>query len=477
MFNEQDKIKEACGVFGIFGHPEASTMTYLGLYALQHRGQESAGIVSMGEEGRMHDKVEMGIVGDIFDEKILAQLQGDMAIGHVRYSTTGSSNLQNAQPVRVSYRNGDLAVAHNGNLVNADEIKSKLEARGSIFKSTIDSEVLVHLIAMYNQMNFIDAVKESLQKLKGAFSFMIMNKDYLIAARDPNGFRPLEIGKLDGAYVFASETCAFDLINAEHVGTVEPGEMVVLSKDAINGGVKMENIKFAERARSAMCVFEFIYFARPDSYIFGRTVNEIRRGLGKQLAAESHVDADVVIPVPDSGVSAAIGYAEGSGIKYDMGLIRNHYIGRTFIEPSQSIRDFGVKIKLNPVKEIIKGKRVVVVDDSIVRGTTSRKIIKMIRNAGAKEIHYRISSPPIYNPCFYGMDFPTKTELIANSHTTEEIQKYLRVESFAYLSMEGLIKAVGGRKEKYCMACFDGDYPVDFKEGQTKLQFENEKKC
>jgi amidophosphoribosyltransferase len=477
MFNENDKIKEACGVFGIYGHPEASTMTYLGLYALQHRGQESAGIVSLDDQGRMHDRVDMGIVADIFDEKKLALLEGRAAIGHVRYSTTGSSNLQNAQPVRINYINGDLAVAHNGNLVNADEIKRTLEERGSIFKSTIDSEVLVHLIAMYNKMDFLDAVRESLTKLKGAFSFMIMNRDYLIAARDPNGFRPLEIGKLDGAYVFASETCAFDLINAEHVGTVEPGEMAVLSRDKLSGEVKLDRIQFSRRERSAMCVFEFIYFARPDSYIFGRTVNEIRRGLGKQLAEESHVDADVVIPVPDSGVSAAIGYAEGAGVKYDMGLIRNHYIGRTFIEPSQSIRDFGVKIKLNPVKGIIKDKRVVVVDDSIVRGTTSRKIIKMIRNAGAKEIHYRISSPPIYNPCFYGMDFPTKTELIANSHNMEEIKKYLRVDSLAYLSMEGLIKAVGGKKEKYCMACFDGDYPVAFNEDQTKLMFETKGKC
>jgi amidophosphoribosyltransferase len=477
MFNDNDKIKEACGVFGIFGHPEASTLTYLGLYALQHRGQESAGIVTMDENGKAHDKIEMGIVADIFNEKELQRLPGPMAIGHVRYSTTGSSNLENAQPVRINYINGPLAVAHNGNLVNADEIKRTLEERGSIFKSTIDSEVLVHLIAMYNKMDFIDAVKESLSRLKGAFSFVIMNKDYLIAARDPNGFRPLEIGKVGDAYVVASETCAFDLVSAEHIGTVEPGEIVIFSKDSLSGKPVMQSIKYADRLRSAMCVFEFIYFARPDSYIFGRTVNDVRRGLGTQLALESHVDADVVIPVPDSGVSAAIGYAEGSGVKYDMGLIRNHYIGRTFIEPTQSIRDFGVKIKLNPVKGIIKDKRVVVVDDSIVRGTTSRKIIKMIRNAGAKEIHYRISSPPILNPCFYGMDFPTKSELIATSHTSEEIKKYLRVDSLAYLSMEGLVKAVGGRKEKYCMACFDGDYPVDFKDSQTKLMFEQDKKC
>jgi amidophosphoribosyltransferase len=477
MFNEEDKVKEACGIFGIFGHPEASTLTYLGLYALQHRGQESAGIVTIDDNGKAHDKIEMGVVADIFDGKTLAKLPGSMAIGHVRYSTTGSSNLENAQPVKISYINGELAVAHNGNLVNADEIKHTLEENGSIFKSTIDSEVLVHLIARFNKMDFIDAVKESLSKLKGAFSFVVMNKEYLIAARDPNGFRPLEIGKIGDAYVVASETCAFDLVSAEHIGTVEPGEMVIFSKDTMSGKPIMQSIKFADRLRSAMCVFEFIYFARPDSYIFGRTVNEIRRNLGHQLAEESYVDADVVIPVPDSGVSAAIGYAEKSGTKYDMGLIRNHYVGRTFIEPSQSIRDFGVKIKLNPVKEIIKDKRVVVVDDSIVRGTTSRKIIKMIRNAGAKEIHYRISSPPILNPCFYGMDFPTKAELIATSHTSEEIRKYLRVESLAYLSMEGLVKAVGGRKDKYCTACFDGDYPVDFKDDQTKLMFENDKKC
>jgi amidophosphoribosyltransferase len=477
MSNKEDKIKEACGVFGIFGHPEAATLTYLGLYALQHRGQESAGIVTMDEFGKAHDKIDMGIVADIFDEKKLQRLPGTSAIGHVRYSTTGSSNLENAQPVKINYINGDLAVAHNGNLVNAEEIKRTLEERGSIFKSTIDSEVLVHLIAMNNKMEFIDSVKESLRQLKGAFSFVIMNKDYLIAARDPNGFRPLEIGKIGDAYVVGSETCAFDLVSAEHIGTVEPGEIVVFSKDSLSGKPVMQSIKYAERSRSAMCVFEFIYFARPDSYIFGRTVNDVRRELGRQLALESHVDADVVIPVPDSGVSAAIGYAEGSGVKYDMGLIRNHYIGRTFIEPTQSIRDFGVKIKLNPVKGIIKGKRVVVVDDSIVRGTTSRKIIKMIRNAGAKEIHYRISSPPILNPCFYGMDFPTKAELIATSHTSEEIRKYLRVDTLSYLSMEGLIKAVGERKDKYCMACFDGDYPVDFKDSQTKLMFEQGKKC
>jgi len=461
-----DKIHEACGIVGVYGHEEASTLAYLGLYALQHRGQESAGIVTVDSNEKAYDIKSMGLVSEIFDEKKLEYLKGKMAIGHVRYSTTGSSVVENAQPIRVNYINGILVVAHNGNLVNADIIKDELEKSGSIFETTADSEVLIHLIAKYNKLNFIDAVKWSLSQIKGAFSFLIMNNDIMIAARDPNGFRPLEIGKLDGAYIVASETCAFDLINAKWIATVEPGEMVVFSKRGI------KKIRYAERQRSAMCVFEFIYFARPDSMIFHRSVNDIRRGLGNQLGKESPIAADVVIPVPDSGVCAAIGYSEATGIKYDMGLIRNHYVGRTFIEPSQEIRDFGVRLKLNPVREIIQGKRIVVVDDSIVRGTTSKKIIKMIRAAGAKEIHYRISSPPIYNPCFYGMDFPTRDELIANSQSIEQIRKYIRADSLAYLSLEGLIKTVGGRKDKFCMACFDGDYPVDFREGQGKFSLE-----
>jgi len=463
-----ENIKEACGVTGVFGHPEASKLAYLGLYALQHRGQESCGIVTMQQEtGRSYELKSRGLVSEVFDEKKLEYLKGTAAIGHVRYSTTGSSYIENAQPIRVSYIKGELAVAHNGNLVNADVIKRKLEEDGSIFESSADSEVLVHLIAKNNRLDFIEAVKKSLAELKGAFSFVILNKDCLIAARDVNGFRPLEVGKLkDGTYVVASETCAFDLIDAEWVSTVEPGEMAIFSKE----GMRTE--KFAERDRSAMCVFEFIYFARPDSMIFNRSVNDIRRGLGNQLGKESPADADVVIPVPDSGVCAAIGYSEATGIKYDMGLIRNHYVGRTFIEPSQSIRDFGVRLKLNAVREIINGKRVVVVDDSIVRGTTGRKIIKMIRNAGAREIHYRISSPPVFNPCFYGMDFPTKAELIANDHSLEEIKKYMRVDSVAYLSLEGLVEAVGGKKEKFCMACFDGDYPADISGGSGKERFE-----
>lgn len=461
-----DKIHEACGIVGVYGHEEASTLTYLGLYALQHRGQESAGIVTVDSNEKAYEIKAMGLVSEIFDRKKLEYLRGKMAIGHVRYSTTGSSIIENAQPIRVNYINGVLVVAHNGNLVNADIIKDELEKTGSIFETTADSEVLIHLIAKYNKLYFIDAVKWALSQIKGAFSFLIMNKDTLIAARDPNGFRPLEIGQLDGAYIVASETCAFDLINAKWVATVEPGEMVVFSKRG------MKKIRFSERQRSAMCVFEFIYFARPDSMIFHRSVNDIRRGLGNQLGKESPVTADVVIPVPDSGVCAAIGFSEATGIKYDMGLIRNHYVGRTFIEPSQEIRDFGVRLKLNPVREIIQNKRVVVVDDSIVRGTTSKKIIKMIRNAGAKEIHYRISSPPIFNPCFFGMDFPTRQELIANTHTIEMIRKYIRADSLAYLSLEGLIKTVGGRKDKFCMACFDGDYPVDFREGQGKFVLE-----
>ncbi len=462
----KDKIKEACGIIGIYGHDEAAKLAYLGLYALQHRGQESAGIVTIDSSGKSYEIKEMGLVSEIFDEKKLNYLKGNKAIGHVRYSTTGSTTIENAQPIKVNYINGPLAVAHNGNLINSQEIRFALEKSGSIFESTVDSEILVHLIAKNNMYDFVEAVKNSLKELKGAFSFVILNKDFLIAARDPNGFRPLEVGQIDGTYIVASETCAFDLLNAKRIFTVEPGEIVVFSKD----GVKTE--KFAERQRSAMCVFEFIYFARPDSFIFNRTVNDIRRELGRQLGKEAPCEADVVIPVPDSGVIAAIGYSETTGIKYDMGLIRNHYIGRTFIEPEQAIRDFGVKLKLNSVREILEGKRVVVIDDSIVRGTTSRKIAKMIKQAGAKEIHYRISSPPIFNPCFYGMDFPTRTELIANNHTIEEIRKYLRVDSLAYLSLDGLIKAIGGKKDKFCMACFDGDYPLPFDNKQNKFMFE-----
>lgn len=465
-----DKIHEACGIVGVYGHKKASTLTYLGLYALQHRGQESAGIVTVDSNQRAYEIKSMGLVSEIFNKENLSYLKGEMAIGHVRYSTTGSSIIENAQPIRVNYINGVLVVAHNGNLVNADIIKDELEKSGSIFETTADSEVLIHLIAKYNKLNFVDAVKLSLNQISGAFSFLIMNNDTLIAARDRYGFRPLEIGKLDGAYIIASETCAFDLINAKWIATVEPGEMVVFSKRG------MKVIRFAKRQRSAMCVFEFIYFARPDSIIFHRSVNDIRRGLGNQLGKESPVDADVVIPVPDSGVCAAIGFSEATGIKYDMGLIRNHYVGRTFIEPLQEIRDFGVRLKLNPVREIIENKRIVVVDDSIVRGTTSKKIIKMLRAAGAKEIHYRISSPPIINPCFYGMDFPTRHELIANSNTVEMIRKFIKADSLAYLSLDGLIKTVGGRKDKFCMACFDGDYPVDFRKEQGKFLLEKDKK-
>jgi len=464
-----DKIREECGIVGIFNSQEASTLTYLGLYALQHRGQESAGIVTIDETGRAYEVKRIGLVSEIFNKDVLSYLKGNKAIGHVRYSTTGSTVIENAQPILVEYIKGPLAVAHNGNLVNVMDIKKVLEEEGSIFESTADSEVLVHLIAKHNKYDFIESVKRSLNLLKGAYSFVILNRDFLIAARDPHGIRPLEIGKIGDTYIVASETCAFDLLGAEHTGTVEPGEVVIFSKN----GIQRE--QFSERKRSAMCVFEFIYFARPDSIIYNRTVNDIRKNLGRELGKESPVNADIIIPVPDSGVCAAIGYSEAVGIKYDMGLIRNHYVGRTFIEPEQSIRDFGVKLKLNPVKEILKDKRVVVVDDSIVRGTTSRKIAKLIRGAGAKEIHYRISSPPIKNPCFYGMDFPTRTELIANSHTIEEVRKYLRVESLSYLSLEGLIKATGGRKDKFCMACFDGEYPIDFKEGQGKFIFEKNK--
>ena len=462
-----DEIKDECGIVGVFGHPEASTIAYLGLYALQHRGQDSAGIVTIDDEGKSYDIKRMGEVSEIFSEKKLSYLTGTKAIGHVRYSTTGSSNLENAQPLKVDYINGALSIAHNGNLVNAYELKNILEQHGSIFTSTCDSEILIHMLAFYNKIDFVEAVKKSLEQMKGAFSVVILNKDYLIAARDPNGFRPLAIGQFaDGQFMVASETCAFDLVGAKYYGEVEAGEVVIFSKSGIH------REKFAEKGRSAKCIFEYIYFARPDSYIFGESVFKIRREMGRQLGREAPVEADLVIAVPDSGVCAAIGYAEATGIKYDTGFIRNHYIGRTFIEPTQNIRDFGVKIKLNPIKDMLEGKRVVIVDDSVVRGTTSRKIIKMVRNCGAKEIHYRISSPPIVAPCFYGMDFPTRAELIAYDHSMEEIKKYLRVESVQYLSPEGLIKASGGKKENYCMACFDNDYPVDLKDQQTKFKFE-----
>jgi amidophosphoribosyltransferase len=449
-----DKFHEECGVFGIFGHPDAANLTYLGLYSLQHRGQESAGIVSTDGK-RLYGEKSMGLVADIFDEDRIKKLPGFAAIGHNRYSTTGDSVAINIQPILVNFALGSLAIAHNGNLVNAGILKDELEAYGSIFQSTMDSEVIIHLIAQSRMATLHERIIDALGHVQGSYSLLLITEDEMIAVRDPHGFRPFSLAKLDGAYVVASETCAFDLIEAEYIRDIEPGEMIIINSKGIQSSFPFKP------AQPSHCVFEFIYFARPDSMIFGQNVYSIRKEFGRQLARETGIEADVVIPVPDSGVPAALGYAEEAGIPFDTGLIRNHYVGRTFIEPRQTIRHFGVKIKLNPVKDAIKGKRVVVVDDSIVRGTTSKKIIKMIRNAGAAEVHMRISSPPTSYPCYYGIDTPTRQELIGSSHSIEEIRKHLTADTLGYISMEGLQKVVPLHMN-FCAACFDGEYPVPF---------------
>ncbi len=452
----QDKLHEECGVFGVFGHPEAANLAYLGLYALQHRGQEGAGICS-SDGKQLYIEKAMGLVADIFSEKRLKKLPGYMAIGHNRYSTAGSSILKNVQPIVANFSLGALALAHNGNLVNANELRKSLETDGAIFQSTSDSEVVVHLIAHSKGESFCERVIQALKEVSGAFSLLVMREKELIAARDPYGVRPLCLGQVDGAYVVASETCALDLISARYIRDVEPGEVVIINENGITSH------KALTSPRKASCIFEFIYFARPDSNIFGgQNVNMIRKEFGRQLARESGVDADLVIPVPDSGVPAALGYAEESGIPFEFGLIRNHYVGRTFIEPKQSIRHFGVKIKLNPVRKLTEGKRVLVIDDSIVRGTTSKKIVKMLReNGGAKEVHLRISSPPTIMPCFYGIDTPTRQELIASSHDVDETRKYITADTLAYLDIEGMLRIVPD-SENYCTACFDNDYPISF---------------
>lgn len=450
-----DKYKDECGVFGIFGHPEAANMTYLGLYALQHRGQESAGIAS-SDRTKLHSYKAMGLVADTFNKDILKKLYGNAAIGHVRYSTAGGSNIKNAQPFVVDYSMGGIAVAHNGNLVNAKLLKDELEAYGSIFQSSMDTEVIVHLIATSKASTLIEGIIYALKRVKGAYSLLFLSEDQMIAVRDPNGFRPLVLGKLKDAWVVASETCAFDLIEAEYVREIEPGEILLIDR------YNPKSFRPFDKAPHTPCIFEFIYFARPDSNIFGANVYSVRKNFGKELAKEYPVEADIVIPIPDSGVPAAIGYAEASNIPFQMGLIRNHYVGRTFIEPRDNIRHFGVKIKLNTIRDILKGKRVVVVDDSIVRGTTSRKIVKMIRDAGAKEVHMRISSPPTMYPCFYGIDTPTKKELIASSHTVDEIKNYLTADSIGYLGIETLRKAVADMGITFCDACFTGKYPIEF---------------
>jgi amidophosphoribosyltransferase len=457
-----DKFHDECGVVAIFANPEAEKLAYLGLHALQHRGQESAGIVT-SDGMSLHPHKAMGLVADIFTEDVLAKLRGTLAIGHTRYSTAGDSALLNAQPILVQSNKGAIALAHNGNLVNAHLIRAQLEKQGSIFQTNSDTEVIVHLIALSREQTLPEAIADSLRKVEGAFSLVMMSADRVFAARDPRGFRPLAMGRIPATeehardtIVFASETCAFDLIGAEYVRDVKPGELVIVGPDGITSHF------YSASAPQSSCIFEHVYFSRPDSMVFGRAVQTSRENLGRQLAQESPVEADLVVPVPDSGVTAAMGYSAESGIPFRFALIRNHYVGRTFIEPSQSVRDFGVRLKLNPVRALLEGKRVVLIDDSIVRGTTSRKIVRMIRNAGAREVHMRVSCPPTISPCFYGVDTPSKNQLIAANKSVDEIREYIGADSLAYLSLTGLKKACGeGEATSYCSACYTGSYPTD----------------
>jgi amidophosphoribosyltransferase len=454
-----DRWHDECGVFAVYGHPEAANVAHLGLYALQHRGQESAGIAaSDGRQVVCHK--DMGHVADIFRPEVLGKLSGHMAIGHTRYSTAGDTVLLNAQPFSVACNKGSVAVAHNGNITNARELRSDLEREGSIFQATSDTEVILHLVARSRERTMQAALRDALLQLEGAFSLVFLAEDRLIVARDPHGFRPLAMGQMDisgqhSAYVFGSETCAFDLINATYLSEVEPGEMVIIGPEG------MTRERYAPKRDPAHCVFEHVYFARPDSLVFGKPVQESREMMGRLLAREAPANADLVVPVPDSGVAAAIGYAAQSGIPYRQALIRNHYVGRTFIEPSQAIRDFGVKLKLNPVRNLLQGRRVVLVDDSIVRGTTSRKIVRMVRSAGAREVHLRISCPPTISPCFYGVDTPTKNELIAANNTVEEIRRFVEADSLGYLPLQALREAVGDNAHQFCYACYTGDYPTE----------------
>jgi amidophosphoribosyltransferase len=451
---DDDHFHDQCGLFGIVGHPEAAHLAYMGLYALQHRGQESAGIV-VSDGAQLRIEKGMGLVNDVFTEARLGTLLGDRAMGHVRYSTAGETVSSNAQPYLIECHRGPIAVGHNGNLVNAAILRQELEAAGSIFQSTSDTEVVLHLYARSHRERLEDAIAASLSKVMGAFSLLFLTPKALVAARDPWGFRPLVLGRLEGATIITSETCALDLIDAEYVRDVEPGEIVVVD----DSGVRSFHPFPPEP--SAHCVFEHVYFARPDSLVFGRTVLESRLLLGRELAREARAEADVVCPVPDSGMGAALGYAQESGLPFEWGLIRNHYVGRTFIQPRQSVRSVGVKIKLNPVRQVLDGRRVVLIDDSIVRGTTSRKLVRMVREAGAREVHVRISCPPTISPCYYGIDTPLKSELIAASHSVEEIGRYIEADSLAYLTHDGLLKAVGDPgHQRHCTACFSRRYPV-----------------
>lgn len=461
MSEQQDKFRDECGVFGIYGHPEAANLTYLGLYALQHRGQESAGIACANGK-TIHLEKAMGLVADVFSEARLRRLPGETAIGHVRYSTTGSSQLKNAQPFLAGTHRGSLALAHNGNLINALRVQAELESQGSVFSSTSDTEVILHLVARSRAGTLVDAAAEALSQLQGAYSLALMNEKQLLGVRDPRGFRPLSLGQLKESYVLASESCAFDLIGATFVRDLDPGEFLLIDESGVHSYFPLPV------ATPAMCIFEHVYFARPDSLVYGQPVSRVRKELGRSLAQEAPADADVVIAVPDSGIYAALGYGQELGLPYEQGMVRNHYVGRTFIEPQRSIRHFGVKVKLNAVRHVLEGKRIVVVDDSIIRGTTSRKIVFMLRSAGAREVHMRISSPPTSWPCYYGIDTPTRRELIASSHSVEEIRRYIGADSLAYLSLKGLLLAVG-KDNGYCAACWTGRYPVDFP-GQGERQ-------
>lgn len=457
MDEASDHFHDECGVVGIYGHPESANLAYLSLYALQHRGQESAGIASSNGQTLLVHR-GMGLIADVFDEKIIRRLEGSSAIGHNRYSTAGSTVLKNSQPLVVKYTHGSLAIGHNGNLVNAEELRVRLEARGSIFQSTVDTEVILHLIAVSRGERLVDRIIEALWQVRGAYSLVFLSEKEMVAARDPYGFRPLVLGRMmngeKDTYVVASETCALDLIGATYEREVAPGEVLLFTEQG------MTSYSPFPHERLSRCVFEHIYFARPDSLLYGKSVYQTRKEFGRQLAREAPVPADIVIPVPDSGVPAALGYAEEAKLPFEMGLIRNHYVGRTFIEPLESIRNFGVKVKLNAQHEVLRGKRVVVVDDSIVRGTTSRKIVTMIRAAGATEVHLRISSPPTTGPCFYGVDTPTRRELIASAHSVEEIRGFVTADSLAYLSEAGMYAALKDEGSRFCDACFTNRYPV-----------------
>jgi amidophosphoribosyltransferase len=453
---EQNYPKHYCGVFGIFNHPKAAELTYFGLYALQHRGQESAGIVTCdGESFRTH--LGMGLVSQVFKGDVLERLTGRMAVGHTRYSTTGSSELRNAQPLTMDCKRGQIAIAHNGNLTNAAQLRDELETRGSIFQTTVDSEIILHLLAQPPQNGDGTTLVSTVRRIEGAFSLVIMTENEMIGVRDPHGFRPLSIGKVGDAWVLASETCAFDLIQAQFVRDVEPGEVVIINDKGLTS-VKA----FPKEQRKAFCIFEYVYFARPDSRIADRSVYKVRVDMGRQLAREYPIEADIVVPVPDSGNCAALGYSLESGIPFEMAFVRNHYVGRSFLQPSQLIRDFNVRVKLNLVEELVRGKRVIIIDDSIVRGTTSKTRVNSLKEAGATEVHVLVSCPPHMHPCVYGIDFPDRTKLMAANHSLDEIRQYLNADSLGYLSQEGLVQATGKPKDSFCMACYDGNYPVPY---------------